>query len=373
MALASATKGSLSWRSSQACDEGVRCLAVFSRCAAGAAGVAAAGRRAHHALARRLSLMSRPPLRPPPAASRAGGGRVGHQRQQQPFAQAAVGDPHPLARPDLLHRLQDRRAGQHQVGAVGADARLGGALADGQRQQPLAPPPRTRRGSSTGRRPWRGRSAAGRRCRPARLVIAPEVPIRWRLAGVEDARAAARRRRRRRSAPSPPRPWRGTRRRRPASALRKALGQGDHADRDREPGARSAAPVASGAATPGRLAQVEPGQLGRAAADVQHQRRVARRRSIRLRQPATDSCASSRGLMIVEPQAGALAHRGEELRPVLGRAAGLGGDGAQPHRRRGGGSCRRRRSERAERALHGRLAPAGRSGVSPSPRRTMRE
>ena len=55
-----------------------------------------------------------------------------------------IGDPHPVAGPQLLHSLQDGGAGQHQIGAFGADARLQRASAQADRlavleQQPAGP------------------------------------------------------------------------------------------------------------------------------------------------------------------------------------------------------------------------------------------
>ena len=46
-----------------------------------------------------------------------------HQRPQDTFADAAVGDAEIFGRPDVDDRLQYRAARDHQIGAVGADAR----------------------------------------------------------------------------------------------------------------------------------------------------------------------------------------------------------------------------------------------------------
>jgi len=54
---------------------------------------------------------------------------------QQTFAQAPISHPHPLARPNLLHGLQDRRPSQHQVSPISTDTGLGGALGVGDTQQ----------------------------------------------------------------------------------------------------------------------------------------------------------------------------------------------------------------------------------------------
>ena len=47
---------------------------------------------------------------------------AGHQRAQDAFADAAVGDAERLGRPDVHDRLEDRAAGDDQVGALVADA-----------------------------------------------------------------------------------------------------------------------------------------------------------------------------------------------------------------------------------------------------------
>ena len=60
-----------------------------------------------------------------------------HQLDQHALAQAAVGDAQALARKRAPDRLQDRAAGQHQVGALGADAGIGGAILVAHAHQPL--------------------------------------------------------------------------------------------------------------------------------------------------------------------------------------------------------------------------------------------
>ena len=59
--------------------------------------------------------------------------RAAHQRLQDAFAQAPIGDPQPVGRPAAPDRLQDRAAGDHQIGArgrvVGIDVLLMDAIA----------------------------------------------------------------------------------------------------------------------------------------------------------------------------------------------------------------------------------------------------
>ena len=58
-----------------------------------------------------------------------------HQRRQDALAQTAVGNSQALARPQAQDRLEDGAAGEHEVGAVAADARLGDALLVGAAEQ----------------------------------------------------------------------------------------------------------------------------------------------------------------------------------------------------------------------------------------------
>ena len=53
---------------------------------------------------------------------------AGHERAEDAFADAAVGDAERLGRPDVHDRLEDRAAGDDQIGALVADAGEGGAL-----------------------------------------------------------------------------------------------------------------------------------------------------------------------------------------------------------------------------------------------------
>ena len=138
-------------------------------------------------------------------------------------------------------------------------------------------------------------------------------------------------------------------------ALREPLGQGDHADRDRQPGAdrRHAAPAPCS----------RPSGPPRTARSSRRRRRPPgpRRpvRSIRLRQPATDSRASSCGVMICSARPVSSRDPVDERRRrsrrcgrpgwrwrAPGRAAAADFVGADLQRRHG--------------ALHGRLGqPAG--------------
>src|SRR6185437_12050060 len=48
--------------------------------------------------------------------------------QQDAFADAAIGDAQAADRPELADRLEDRAAGEHEIGALGADAGIARAL-----------------------------------------------------------------------------------------------------------------------------------------------------------------------------------------------------------------------------------------------------
>ncbi len=75
------------------------------------------------------------PVATPPAI--APGAVVGHQFAQDALAQAAIGDPEAFGRPDGADRLENGAAGEHQIGAVGADAGIGDALLKIPADQPL--------------------------------------------------------------------------------------------------------------------------------------------------------------------------------------------------------------------------------------------
>uniref|UniRef100_A0A0N5A029 PE-PGRS family protein n=1 Tax=Parastrongyloides trichosuri TaxID=131310 RepID=A0A0N5A029_PARTI len=77
------------------------------------------------------------PTRAAPATPSAGLLAVlAHPLQQQALAQAPVGDADALARPGALDRVKDRRARQHQIGAVGADAAFGRSACRAQGLEP---------------------------------------------------------------------------------------------------------------------------------------------------------------------------------------------------------------------------------------------
>ena len=105
---------------------------------------------------------------------------------------------------------------------------------------------------------------------------------------------------------------------RPALGLRVAFGQADDAQRRRHPRDRVKA----------ARALHQPGQLRRAPAHVDHQHRLGAR--IEQVQTAGDRQGGFFG-RVDDPQAkaGAAPHALDEGRPVLGHAAGLGGDGGQ--------------------------------------------
>ena len=112
----------------------------------------------------------------------AGGARrqhavLDHQGRQDAFAQTAVGNAQPLARPHAQDGLEDRAAGEHEVGAVAADARLGDALLVGAPQQ-VAVTARTSPRRASSRRRGCGHSACRPSWMPATVVTVPEVPSR---------------------------------------------------------------------------------------------------------------------------------------------------------------------------------------------------
>ncbi len=112
-------------------------------------------------------------------------------------------------------------------------------------------------------------------------------------------------------------------------AFGKAVGQGDHADGDGEPGL-DRQPRGMGRAPLGvepQLGQVDPRQLRGAAADVHHQGRLA----IAVEQGHAAGHGQARLFLggddgELEPRFGF--HPSDEVRAVGGRAAGLGGDAA---------------------------------------------
>ena len=119
-----------------------------------------------------------------------------------------------------------------------------------------------------------------------------------------------------------------------------------------------------GSAGAGRRA-VEPDDLGRAAADVEHDRPIAPRGSASAAQPVTARCASVAPVDDLEVEPELVLHAGEEGGAVVGEPAGLGGDQARPRRRAAPPSCPGRSAApracgRSRRRSGGRRAPAPR-------------
>src|SRR5260370_733374 len=53
---------------------------------------------------------------------------LAHHPDQQALSEAAIGDAQPWQRKRIADRIEDGAAGQHQIGALDADAIVGGAL-----------------------------------------------------------------------------------------------------------------------------------------------------------------------------------------------------------------------------------------------------
>src|SRR3954467_2189505 len=62
---------------------------------------------------------------------------LAHHLDQHALAQAAVGDAQPRQREGIADRIQNGAAGQHQIGALDADAIIVGALLVAHAAQPL--------------------------------------------------------------------------------------------------------------------------------------------------------------------------------------------------------------------------------------------
>ncbi len=255
---------------------------------------------------------------------------LGHQRGENAFAQTPVGDAQALARPDPQQRLEDGAAGQHEIGAFLADARLRHTLGIAHVDQVLrhgtgvvgAEPATVDAGALIGRKlemnagdggdGSRGtekmRSALGDAAIEAMRVL----EILDRSHHVVDHGLVAFLRH-------------------VAPAV--TLGEAHHADRQRGPGGDAVLrvdPVVDGAVH--RLIEpfeIEPDQLRAAAANIEDERPVtlpvdqrgaAGHREPRFGLPAHD----------LDGKSGVVAHAVDELGGVGGDAASLGGDQARP-------------------------------------------
>ncbi len=112
--------------------------------------------------------------------------------------------------------------------------------------------------------------------------------------------------------------------------FRELFGQGHHAHGDRQPGLDRQPPgrELGYVAVQSAAVQIHPGKLGGAAANIHHQGGV----SALVQQVQTAGDGELRllpGRDDLQLQAGLFGHAGDEFRPVLRRAAGLGGDGPE--------------------------------------------
>ena len=65
---------------------------------------------------------------------------IGHHIRQQTFTQAAVRYPEAIGGPYAADGFEDGAAGQHEIGAVGADAGIGDPLLELPAEQPVDHP-----------------------------------------------------------------------------------------------------------------------------------------------------------------------------------------------------------------------------------------
>ena len=242
-----------------------------------------------------------------------------------PSRRPAVGDAQPLARKRAADRLEDGAAGQHEIGALGADAGIGDAAFVAHGEQPLDHA--------------RDLRVAHPAAVDAAAVVARQIEMdagdrRHRARGAEQVQprgAAVLGARSGRRRPRPPRPSPRTLRRHRDAAV--AFGERHDADRQRDPGARS--PGAAGRASVGAAA-AEPDELRGAAADVEQDgavgRRVDQRRAAGGGEPRLGFAIDDLKL-----DADLVADALEEVEAVAGRAAGLrrdqprAGDAAVSH------------------------------------------
>ena len=254
---------------------------------------------------------------------------LGHQRGEDAFAQAPVGHAQALAGPYPEQGLEDGAAGEHEIGALLADARLRHALGIAHGDQAV------------------GDGAHIRRAEPAAVDAGAVVGGKAEMnagdggdgsGGAEEMRArigdAAAETVRALEIGQRPRHVRhhGLVILAADLAAAMALGEADHADRQRRPGGDAALhfePVVDGAA-PGtiELGEIEPDQLRAAAADIEDERPIAiavdqrgaaRDGELRLGLAAHD----------LDGKTGLAAHAVDELAAVGGDPARLGGDQAR--------------------------------------------
>src|SRR5262249_20912052 len=62
---------------------------------------------------------------------------LAHHLHQHALAQAAVGNPQPPAREGAAHSIENGAAGEHEIGALGADAGIGDTILVAPAEQPL--------------------------------------------------------------------------------------------------------------------------------------------------------------------------------------------------------------------------------------------
>jgi hypothetical protein len=240
-----------------------------------------------------------------------------HHLHQHAFAQAAIGDAQPLAREGAADRLQDGAAGEHQIGALGADAGVGDAALVAHGEQPLdhtadlavAHPAAVDAAALVARQFEIDARDRGHRARRAEHVQAVDAAIRGGEA-IDVGRDFLDHGRKQFAAHG-------------HAAV--ALGKRHHADRDRGPGAnlRVRRAIARG------QRRAEQHQLGGAAADVEQDdalgMRIDQRRAAGGGEPRL-------GLAVDDFQLDADLgpHAVEEVDAVGRGPAGFGGDQARP-------------------------------------------
>ncbi len=247
---------------------------------------------------------------------------------RRPSRKPLIGHTDALARPDLLHRLQNGGAGKDEISAVRADARLRAALRHGQPGQAV------------------GHGLAFRPCHPEAIdpaaLIAGKTEVKAGEAGDRAGRpdhmnAAGRERGaepfgvrecgdgrlHRVDHGAETSPVRGL-------TLRESLGERDDAHGHREPGLDRQARMVelTRRQVEAGLRQIEPGKLGRAPPDVQNQSGLR----VRVKEIETAGDGQLRFLARTDDgkgQARPIPHALQEVRAIGGRPARLGGDRPQ--------------------------------------------